>query len=301
MVAGGRGAITRASGLVALAACCFGSIPIVVSAGAAIGITLLTLLVWRYIIGGALLVVAAGGPRAMALPAPLALRALVIGGAGQAFVALVSLSALRYIPAATLSFLFYTYPAWIAVIAAVRGTERLTGRRIAALLLSFAGIATMVGAPGSESMHPAGIALALGSALFYALYVPAIGSLQRVIEPRVVAAYMAIGALIALVVASPLLGGITMGLPARGWLLAGILGVVTTVLGFLAFLRGLAVIGPVRTAIVATVEPFWTALLAAAVLGQVLTLPTVAGGVLIAMAVIVIQWTRPQPRRPADV
>ena len=102
----GRAAVARASGLVALAACCFGSIPIVVTVGASIGVTLLTLLVWRYIIGGGLLVVAAGGPRAMALPAPLALRALAIGGAGQAFVALVSLSALRYIPAATLSFLF---------------------------------------------------------------------------------------------------------------------------------------------------------------------------------------------------
>ena len=186
------------------------------------------------------------------------------------------------------------------MIAAVRGTERLTGRRIAALLLSFAGIATMVGAPGSESLHPAGVALALGSALFYALYVPAIGALQRVIQPRVVAAYMAVGALLTLLVASPLMGGFVIGLSPRAWLLVGILGVVTTVLGFLAFLRGLAVIGPVRTAIVATVEPFWTALLAAAVLGQALTLPTVAGGALIAAAVIVIQWTKAPARMPAE-
>lgn len=294
-----RIAVARASGLVALAACCFGSIPILVSVGGAIGVTLLTLLAWRYVVGGALLVAAAGGPRALALPRPLALRALVVGGAGQAFVALVSLSALRFIPAATLSFLFYTYPAWIAVIAALRGTERITGRRIVALLLSFAGIATMVGAPGSEALHPAGVALALGSALFYALYVPAIGALQRVIEPRVVAAYMAIGALLTLVVASPVLGGIAVRLPAQAWIVVLLLGVVTTVLGFLAFLRGLSVIGPVRTAIVATVEPFWTAVLAAIVLGQKITPPTLAGGALIAAAVVVIQWTwapRTSPR-----
>ena len=294
-----RVAVARASGLVALAACCFGSIPILISLGAALGITLLTLLVWRYVVGGALLVVAAGGLRALALPRSLALRALVIGGAGQAFVALVSLSALRYIPAATLSFLFYTYPAWIAVIAALRGTERLTSRRVVALLLSFAGIATMVGAPGSEAMHPAGVALALGSALFYALYVPAIGALQRVIEPRVVAAYMALGALLTLVAASPVMGGIAVRLPAQAWMIVLLLGVVTTVLGFLAFLRGLAVIGPVRTAIVATVEPFWTAVVAALVLGQRLTPATLAGGGLIAAAVVVIQWTRAARTSPA--
>ena len=139
--------VSAATGLVVFSACCFGSIPILVSLGAALGVTLVTLLVWRYVIGGALLVVAAGGPGALRLPRALALRAFVIGGAGQAVVALVSLSALRYIPAATLSFLFYTYPAWIAVIAAMRGTEPLTRRRVAALLLSFAGNATMIGMP----------------------------------------------------------------------------------------------------------------------------------------------------------
>lgn len=290
-----RSGVARATGLVVLAACCFGSIPILVSLGATLGVTLLTLLVWRYVLGGALLVLAAGGPGALRLPRPLAMRALVIGGAGQAFVALVSLSALRYIPAATLSFLFYTYPAWIAVIAALRRVEPLTRRRIVALLLSFAGITTMIGMPGSESLHPAGLALALGSALFYALYVPAIGALQRAIAPRVVAAYMSIGALLTLVVASPVLGGIAIRLPPQAWGIVAVLGLVSTVLGFLAFLRGLAVIGPVRTAIVATVEPFWTAVMAALVLEQPLTMPTLAGGALIAAAVIVIQFTRPAP------
>ena len=290
-----RRSVARATGLVVLAACCFGSIPILVSIGAALGVTLLTILVWRYVLGGALLALAAGGPRALRLPRALAVRALVIGGAGQAFVALVSLSALRYIPASALSFLFYTYPAWIAVIAALRGVEPLTRRRVVALLLSFAGITMMIGMPGSESLHPAGIALALGSALFYALYVPAIGALQQTIAPRVVAAYMSIGALLVLVLVSPVLGGFAIRLSPQAWGVVAALGLVSTLLGFLAFLRGLAVIGPVRTAIVATVEPFWTAVLAALVLEQPLTVPTLAGGALIAAAVIVIQFTRPAP------
>jgi drug/metabolite transporter (DMT)-like permease len=64
---------------------------------------------------------------------------------------------------------------------------------------------------------------------------------------------------------------------------------VCTALAFIAFLRGLGVLGPVRTAIVSTVEPFFTALLGAAVLGQPLTPPMLAGGALIAAAVVLLQ------------
>ncbi len=68
---------------------------------------------------------------------------------------------------------------------------------------------------------------------------------------------------------------------------------VCTVLAFIAFLRGLAVIGPVRTAIISTVEPFFTALLGSVVLGQQLGPRTFTGGMLIAAAVVVIQLRRP--------
>jgi drug/metabolite transporter (DMT)-like permease len=57
---------------------------------------------------------------------------------------------------------------------------------------------------------------------------------------------------------------------------------------FVLFLRGLAAIGPVRTAIVSTVEPFCAALLGAVVLGQPLSPGTLAGGGLIATAVVLL-------------
>ena len=51
-------------------------------------------------------------------------------------------------------------------------------------------------------------------------------------------------------------------------------------------------------AIVATVEPFWTAVLGAAVLGQRLTPATLGGGAMIAAAVLLLQLP---PRRAVDV
>ncbi len=68
--------------------------------------------------------------------------------------------------------------------------------------------------------------------------------------------------------------------------------IFSTVLPGVFFLMGLVRLGPVRTAIVSTVEPFLTALLGAVVLSQALTLPTIAGGALIVAAVVLLQFKR---------
>jgi drug/metabolite transporter (DMT)-like permease len=58
------------------------------------------------------------------------------------------------------------------------------------------------------------------------------------------------------------------------------------------------VLGPVRTAIVSTAEPFFTAALAAVVLAEPLTVRTGLGGVLIAAAVVLLQRTGRVERAP---
>jgi drug/metabolite transporter (DMT)-like permease len=65
---------------------------------------------------------------------------------------------------------------------------------------------------------------------------------------------------------------------------------VSTVIAFSALIKGLSVLGPVRTAIIATVEPFFTAILGVTILGNELTVTVLIGGVFIAAAVLVIQW-----------
>ena len=147
----------------------------------------------------------------------------------------------------------------------------------------------MIGMPGTGGLHPIGVMLALLAALMYALYIPVINHLGRDLPPAVTSSYAAAGAAVTLILASLLRDGPHVDLSGLAWLAIGLLAVVCTVLAFIAFLRGLAVIGPVRTAIVSTVEPFWTALLGSIVLGQQLGPRTFGGGMLIAAAVIIIQ------------
>lgn len=282
-------AVSRATLLVLFSACCFGSIPILITLATASGARLVDVLAWRYLVAAALLVVVSGGLGAVAAPGRRAWSVIVLAGGGQAAIAFVSLSALRYIPAATLTFLFYTYPAWVAVIAALRGAERLTGRRAGALALSLAGIALMVGVPGAGGLHPLGALLALSSALLYAGYIPLIDSLGRGVPAAITSTYASTGAAAILVVVALSQGGLAVRFAPIGWAAIAVLVVLSTVLAFLAFLRGLAEIGPVRTAIVSTVEPFWTALLGSLVLGQQIGPLTLAGGLLIAAAVVLLQ------------
>jgi drug/metabolite transporter (DMT)-like permease len=213
---------------------------------------------------------------------------IVIGGSMQAAIALLSLSALAYIPAATLVFLFYTYPAWIALFAVLRGTEKVGRARRIALLVSFAGIAVMVGMPGAREINSLGVALALGTALLYAIYIPILGSLQRGSKPEVATFYVSFGALLVFLVLGLARRELDLDAPAVSWASMVALGVISTAASFALFLRGLSSLGPVRASIVATAEPFFAAILAALVLGQPIALPTAIGGALIAVAVVLL-------------
>jgi drug/metabolite transporter (DMT)-like permease len=273
---------------VVFSACCFGAIPILTTLSTRAGASLGTTLAWRYLLAAAMLAPVArfgalrrAGRRAFPL--------LIVTGAGQAAIAFVSLSALRYIPAATLTFLFYTYPSWVAIMAIARHTERLTPLRTAALVLSLVGIATMVGSPFSGGLHPIGVLLALTSALLYATYIPLLDHLRGDLAPPVASVYITLGAGVILWAVATIGGDMSVHLTTTSWAAIGGLALFSTALAFIAFLRGLRVLGPVRSAIASTVEPFCTALLGALVLGQHIGFGTVIGGVLIAVSVVLLQ------------
>jgi drug/metabolite transporter (DMT)-like permease len=288
-----RIAAARATLWVALSACGFGAIAIFATFGTRAGAPLLNLLAWRYLL--AAIVLGAMGMATRTLRANRSsARVVLLAGLGQTLVAVVSLSALRYIPAATLSFLFYTFPAWVAVIARVRHSEPLTRRRLFALALSLSGVFVMVGSPGGAALHTAGVALALSAALLYAIYIPMIASLQRGHGPLATATYMSAGAAVIITCAAALRGEFGVAMAPTAWTASIGLALVSTVGAFLLFLRGLAVLGPVRTAIISTVEPFVTAMLGAWLLQQPLTLAILAGGALIAAAVVLLQVPAPE-------
>jgi len=275
-----------------LAAAGFAAVSILTSLATATGITLSTVLAWRYLLAAVVLTTYVGSQEYKRIPPFEMMRFVTIGGFGQALLVYLALSSLAYIPAATLAFLFYTYPAWVALVQAVRGAERLDARRVAALALSFLGIGVMVGMPGAGGVDWRGVVLALSAAVVYGAYIPVMRVLQRDHPVAPTSAYSKIGAALAFLVLSVADQSFTWQLSVEAWGIIVALAIVSTVLPSVFFLMGLIRLGPVRTAIVSTVEPFLTALLGVVVLGQRLTLPTLAGGALIIAAVVLLQFRR---------
>lgn len=253
------------------------------------GTALSTVVLGRFLLGAALLFPLAGGRRGLALGREHVTRIVVWGGVGQALVNLLNLSALAYLPAATVVFLFYTYPGWVAIVAALRGTERVSPLRAVALLLSLTGIVVILGAPDAGVISLVGASLSLAGAFVYALYIPLLRQLQTGTTAPAAIFYIAIGTAASMLAYGAIRGDLTwrLSLPTIGAIVW--LAVVPTVVAMQLFLRGLETLGPVRTAIMSTAEPFCAALLASVVLDQPVTASTLIGGALIAGAVLLLQ------------
>jgi drug/metabolite transporter (DMT)-like permease len=280
----------RATLLVLASACAYGTLSIVTSVTSQAGVALVALMAWRYALAAPALVIASGGPRTvLAATKGRMLALLLVGGGGQTLVTWLSLSSLEWISAASLGFLFYTYPAWVTVFAAIVGIERLSVARVGALALALTGITLMVGTPWTESLPLPGVLRALGAAMVYAAYVPLLHKMRGPLDAAVASTYVIIGAAIAFVTVASVQGVLFTGMTPLNWALAALLALFSTVFAFIAFLSGLAVLGPVRTAILSTLEPFWTALLGALLLSQPLGPATLAGGALIVAAILLLQ------------
>lgn len=275
-----------------LAAAGFAAVSIFTSMATAAGLSLATVLAWRYTLSAVVLVGWVGARNYQRIRPNEMMRLVGLGGFGQALLVYVALSSLAYIPAATLAFLFYTYPAWVALVQAARGAEKLDGRRALALGFSFAGIGVMVGMPGTETLDWRGIALALGAAVIYGAYIPMMRVLAKEHPIAPVSAYTKIGSALAFLVLAVSDQSFTYRFDMHTWVVLIALTIFSTVLPGVFFLQGLVRLGPVRTAIVSTVEPFLTAILGVLVLSQSLTFPTALGGLLIIAAVVLLQFRR---------
>jgi Predicted permease, DMT superfamily len=282
--------VGRATLLIVVSAFSFGSISVLTVLTTSAGVPLLTAMVWRYVLGAVLLGGMAEIKQIRLLSRQRIVQLLLIGGVGQALITYLSLHALGYIPVGPLAFLFYTYPAWVALLAAIRRTERLTPIRVFALMLALVGVTIMVGAP-TEKLNPIGVLLALGSALLYSAYLPALEHVQHGLPALLSTFLLIVGAAISFVIAALFAGELFVPRGTAIWSNIFLLALVSTVIAFSSLIKGLSVLGPVRTAIIATVEPFFTAILGALVLGNQFGPATLIGGVLIAAAVLVIEWS----------
>ena len=266
------------------------------------GATVGTLLSVRFTLAAALfwaLLLAGGGiGRARALPRRDLAAALALGAVGYALQAGCYFAALTRIDASLLALVLYTFPALVAGASVALGRERIDARRLTALGLALAGLALVVAGAGAGALDPVGTALGLGAAVVYSGYILAGQAVAARVPGPVLTGLVCSGAAASLTAGSAVLGDLRPGdvtVAGWGWLVG--LVVVSTVIAIGLFFAGLSRVGPTNAAILATVEPLVTALLAFAVFGERLGAVQIAGAAFIIVAVLVLQ-TRQLNRRP---
>ena len=197
--------------------------------------------------------------------------------------------------------MLYTFPAIVAAAAVALGRERMTSRRLLALVLASGGLALVVGGAGAGSLDALGVALGLGAALVYSTYILVSQGISGRLRPTVLSALVCTGAAVSLTLGAALLGELRPGeLTAAGWAsLAGI-ALVSTVGAVSLFFAGLSRVGPTTASILSTVEPLVTVILAFIVFGETLGVVQIAGGALVLAAVLVLN-TRTGPPATAPV
>jgi drug/metabolite transporter (DMT)-like permease len=285
--------------LVVVSATSFGTLAIFGRYAYADGMDALTILFLRFSLSAVLMAILLAARRE-SLPRGLALIQLVgmgaIGYVGQAF---SYFTALKYASAGLVALLLYLYPLFVAILSAILLRKRITHVKRLALGLALAGTALTVGPEGGQLL---GVLLAISAAVIYSMYI--------IVGTQVMKQVSAVQSSTVIFAAAGAMSGFLMAargphLPATGagWAVIGSIVLIATVLPVVTFLAGLERIGPTNAAMLSTLEPVVTVLLAALLLGETLKPITLLGGGLILVAVVLLtqsELRRPEPMPAGD-
>jgi drug/metabolite transporter (DMT)-like permease len=281
--------------LVLASAVAFGVMPVFGKEAYAAGVSVLTLLLVRFGVAAPLLWAAAFArgalPRA---PRGVVLRALALGGVGYATQAGLYFAALSRMDASLLSLILYSYPALVTGAAILLRREPASRRRLVALVIASGGLALVLLGSGAGAFNGPGALLGLGASLAYTAYILASDAVMAELEPLPLAALVTTGAAITLALAGALSGSLHFGFESSGWLWLGLAALVSTVSAILLFFGGLSRVGPSTAAILSTLEPPTTVLLAFLAFGESLGGVQLLGAAAVLGAAVVVNL----PARP---
>jgi len=204
-----------------------------------------------------------------------------LGYVGQSF---SYLTAIKFASAGLVALLLYLYPMFVFILSVIVLHEKGTWIKIVAIIVALIGTALTVDPAGGELT---GILPAISAALIYSIYI--------IVGTNVMKHVSAVQSSLVIFASAGTVYGILMAfngvhLPSTnsGWV--NIIGIVlvATVVPVVTFLAGLERIGPTNAAMLSTLEPVVTVLLAAWIFGERLQSIALFGGGMILAAVIML-------------
>lgn len=214
---------------------------------------------------------------------------LIIVGFLVAFSSLTLFQSYNYMEAGIASTLLFVYPILVALIMAFVFKEKLTLQTVLCILLALGGIGLLYKGGDGATLNPVGVALVMGSALSYAIYIVGVNQpfLKNVATLKLTFYILLFGMSLFLI-------RVDFGkslIVADDWYLWGnliALAVFPTAVSFLCTTQAIQYIGSTPTAILGALEPLTAVFFGVTIFGEVLTPRLSCGILLIILAVTII-------------
>jgi DME family drug/metabolite transporter len=240
------------------------------------------------------LLVASQGWQRIKLPARDLAYCFLLGTLGVAVSNYFYYVAIQRTNVATAIIVQYTAPVWVLFYVVARGQQKLTAQKVAAVALAVTGIALVIDLLGARSgsglrLDSYGLIAALLASFSFAFYnVAGHRILARHDRWRVLVWTLAAAALFWLVVNPPWKIVAAHYAPAQ-WLFLFVFSMISVLGAFSLYFLGLQHLEPTRAIIASCLEPVFSILLAALLLGEVLRPIQTLGIVFVLAAIVIVQ------------
>lgn len=234
-----------------------------------------------------------GGWQRIYLPSRDLIQCLVLGMLGVAASNYFYYVAIQRTSVAIAIVLQYTAPVWVLLYVVARGQQRLSFQKVAAVLVALAGIALTIGIVGANSgslhLDRYGLIAAMLASFSFAFYnVGGHRILSRYDRWRVMIWTLAPAAVFWLFVNPPWKVAATHYTPSQ-WAFLFVFSMISVLGSFSLYFLGLQYLEPTRAIIASCLEPVFSILLAAALLGEGVRPIQTLGIVFVLSAIVIVQ------------
>lgn len=192
---------------------------------------------------------------------------------------------------ATAIILQYTAPVWILLYTAARGLQKPTLQRVAAVAVALTGIALVIGLFGSGGfrLDAIGVSAALAASFSFAFYNVGGHTLLSRYDRWIVLLYVIFGASLFWIVVNPPWKIAAAHYTQGQWIFLFVFSIISVLGPFAFYFAGLQHLEPTRAVVVSCLEPVFSILIAAVVLGERLRPLQTFGMALVLAAIVVVQ------------
>jgi drug/metabolite transporter (DMT)-like permease len=231
------------------------------------------------------------GRKKLRLPAADLGRMFALGVLGVAASNYLYYLSIQRTNVATAIILQYTAPVWVLLYTVARGLQKPTLRRIAAVGLAVTGIALVIGIFGSGGfrLDAIGVMAALGAAFSFAFYNIGGHSILARYDRWTVLMYVILSASLFWIIVNPPWKIVAAHYSGNQWLFLLVFSLLSVLAPFALYFAGLQHLEPTRAIVVSCLEPVFSIVIAAGVLGEVMRPLQTIGIALVLVAIVVVQ------------